>query len=199
MTLDKALTEQRAEAAEDSIVAVGKRGFDWHYLGAPKDSIKEGEPVIMDVFPRLKADRYVADVTRTVVKGTVSKKVQNMFEAVLEACVASADALRNGVRVDEVNEACAMVLKSHGFNSRFSTPTAEEGMTHSLGHGIGLEIHENPSMYEGETHFRDGHVMAIEPGVYLRSVGGVRIENDYLVTKGRAKRLTRGLDDVMYV
>ncbi|NWF96628.1 MAG: aminopeptidase P family protein [Candidatus Thorarchaeota archaeon] len=199
VVLDTALIEKRAEAAEDSIVAVGKKAFDWHYLGATKDVIKEGEPLIIDVFPRLKEERYIADVTRTVVKGTVSKRVREMFDAVKEAGDASVDALTGGARVDDVNKECYDVLSSHGFDSKFLNPKAEEGMTHGLGHGIGLEVHENPSMYEGEKRFQEGHVMAIEPGVYLRSVGGVRIENDYLVTKGRAKRLTQGLEDVIFV
>ncbi len=72
-------------------------------------------------------------------------------------------------------------------------------MTHGLGHGIGLSVHEFPSMYKREDNFKTGNVMAIEPGVYLKAIGGVRIENDYVVTKQKAKLLTTGLDEILYL
>jgi len=197
LALERAQLERSAESAEDTIVAVGRKAFDWHYLGAPKDLLKAGEPVIIDVYPRLKLDRYVADVTRTVVKGSLSDKVRVMYESVMEAGDAAIDALRDGAVIDDVNMACFHVLKNRGFDSRRLNPSATEGMMHGLGHGIGLEVHENPSMYRYANRFSEGHVMAIEPGVYLKAVGGIRVENDYAVTKGKAKRLTLGLDDVI--
>jgi len=78
-------------------------------------------------------------------------------------------------------------------------PEAKDGMTHGLGHGIGLEVHESPNMYNREGLFAEGHIMAIEPGVYLEGIGGVRIENDYAVTKGKAKLLTKNLDTILWV
>jgi Xaa-Pro aminopeptidase len=72
-------------------------------------------------------------------------------------------------------------------------------MTHGLGHGVGLEVHENPGFQDRADHFAAGHIMAIEPGVYLKSIGGVRIENDYEVTTKRARLLTKGLDDMLFV
>ncbi|MHA2373724.1 MAG: M24 family metallopeptidase [Candidatus Thorarchaeota archaeon] len=199
LALEHFLIDRGAESAEDAIVAVGKKGFDWHYLGNPDDKLKSNVPIIIDVFPRLKIGRYVADVTRTVVKGKVSKEVQQMFDAVQDAAVASIDALTDGALIDDVNMACFQTLRRHGFDSTKLNPLTEEGMTHGLGHGIGLEVHENPSMYLGDNRFEVGHVMAIEPGVYTKAIGGVRIENDYVVTKGKAKRLTTGIDDILFV
>ena len=199
LILELALLENNAESAEDAIVAVGRKGYDWHYLGKPSDRLRHGVPIIIDVFPRLKLNRYVADITRTVVKGSPSKKVQSMFDAVIDAQAASIDALTAGARIDDVNLACFETLKKHGFDSRRLNPDAREGMTHGLGHGIGLEVHEEPSMYELDGLFSEGHVMAIEPGVYLRSVGGVRVENDYLVTNRKPKLLTPGIEQVLYV
>jgi Xaa-Pro aminopeptidase len=124
LVLEQALLDRQAESAEDAIVAVGRKAFDWHYLGRPSDRLRAGVPIIMDVFPRLKLDRYV---------------------------------------------------------------------------GIGLEVHEEPSLYDRESRFSEGHVVAIEPGVYLRSVGGVRVENDYLVTKSKAKLLTPGIEQTLFV
>jgi len=199
LALEHFLLDEGAEAAEDTIIAVGAKAFDWHYLGVSSDKVKAGVPIIMDVFPRLKQDRYIADVTRTVVKGAVSKRVEQMFEAVSAAAVASVDAMTEGATMDTVNLACATELKKHGFESKRLNASAKEGMTHGLGHGIGLEVHELPSLYHRENLFLEGHVMAIEPGVYLKAIGGVRIENDYVVTKGKAKRLTTGIDDLLFV
>jgi len=122
-----------------------------------------------------------------------------MFDAVEDAVSTTVDALTDGAIIDDVNMACFNTLKKHGFDSRRLNPDAKDGMTHGLGHGIGLDVHELPSTYSREDSYLEGHVMAIEPGVYLEGIGGVRIENDYAVTKGKAKRLTTGIEDVLYI
>jgi Xaa-Pro aminopeptidase len=199
LALEHFLLDQGAEAASDTILSVGKQGFDWHYLGAPEDELKAEEPIILDVFPRLKQERYVADVTRTFVKGTVSEKLCDMFESVQASVGAAVDALKDGTQIDDVNMACSESLKRSGYDSRRLNPEATEGMTHGLGHGIGLEVHEHPSLYKREDYFKSGHVVTIEPGVYLKEHGGVRIENDYLVSTDRAVLLTEGLEEILYL
>ena len=198
-TLDHFLLDRGAESAEDVILAVGEKAFDWHYLGVADDKFKSEVPIILDVFPRLKQERYIADVTRTFVKGTVPKRVREMFDAVEDAANTTVDALTDGAIIDDVNMACFKTLQKHGFDSRRLNPDAKDGMTHGLGHGIGLDVHELPSTYSREDLFAEGNVMAIEPGVYLEGIGGIRIENDYAVTKGKANRLTTGIDDVLFV
>ncbi len=193
------LLDRNAESSEDSILAVGALGFDWHYLGNPEDELKADVPIILDVFPRLKHERYVADVTRTIVKGTPSNRVKEMYEAVQAASDATVDAITDGAKIDDVNLACFNTLKQHGFDSRRLNPDAKDGMTHGLGHGIGLEVHEQPSLYNLEAHLVEGNILAIEPGVYLEGIGGVRIENDYAVTKGKVKLLTPNLDTILWV
>ncbi|MGY5874574.1 MAG: Xaa-Pro peptidase family protein [Candidatus Thorarchaeota archaeon] len=195
MALDHFLLDHHAESAEDVILAIGKKAFDWHYLGVAGDKFKAGVPIIMDVFPRLKNERYIADVTRTFVKGTPSKKVQHMYDSVKAAADACTDTLTAGARIDDVNMACYETLKLHGYDSRRLNPEAVDGMTHGLGHGIGLDVHERPSSYTYDDHYEAGNVMAIEPGVYIKKIGGIRIENDYVVTNRKAKRLTLGLDE----
>jgi Xaa-Pro aminopeptidase len=199
IALEHFLLDKNAESSEDTILAVGDKAFDWHYLGNPEDELKADVPIILDVFPRLKQDRYVADVTRTIVKGTPSKRVKEMFEAVQAAVDAVVDVLTDGAKIDDVNLACFNTLKQLGFDSRRLNPDAKDGMTHGLGHGIGLEVHEQPSMYKREDYFTEGHIMAIEPGVYFEGIGGVRIENDYAVTKGKAELLTKNLDNMLWV
>lgn len=199
LALEHFLLDNNAESSDDIILAVGEKAFDWHYLGTLDDKMKSDVPIILDVFPRLKLDRYIADVTRTIVKGKPTERVQQMFDAVQAAGDASIDAMTDGTRYDDVNLACFNTLKKHGFDSRRLNPDAVDGMTHGLGHGIGLDVHEFPSMYKRDRLFLEGHVMAIEPGVYLQNIGGVRIENDYVVKKGKAELLTRGLDNVIIV
>lgn len=199
LALEHFLLDRDAECSEDTILAVGDKGFDWHYLGKPEDELKADLPIILDVFPRLKQERYVADVTRTIVKGTLSKRLEEMYEAVQAAVDAAVDALTHDAKIDDVNLACFNALKQHGFDSTRLNPEAKDGMTHGLGHGIGLEIHEQPSFYDYEAHFSEDHVVTIEPGVYLEDIGGIRIENDYLVTKGKAKLLTRNLESILLV
>jgi len=198
-TLNHFLLDREAESADDIILAVGEKAFDWHYLGVADEKFKSEVPIILDVFPRLKQERYIADVTRTFVKGTVPERVREMFEAVEDAANTTVDALTDGAIIDDVNLACFKTLQKHGFDSRRLNPDAKDGMTHGLGHGIGLEVHELPSTYSRQDLYAEGNVMAIEPGVYLEGIGGVRIENDYAVTKGKATRLTTGIDDVLFV
>ncbi len=199
LALEHFLLDRNAECAEDTILAVGDKAFDWHYLGKPEDEMKADTPIILDVYPRLKHERYVADVTRTIVKGTPSPRVKEMYEAAQAAADASIDALTDGAKIDDVNLACFNTLKKLGFDSKRLNPDAKDGMTHGLGHGIGLEVHEQPSMYNREALFAEGHIMAIEPGVYFEGIGGVRIENDYAVTKGKAELLTTNLETMLWV
>ncbi|MHA2026899.1 MAG: M24 family metallopeptidase [Candidatus Thorarchaeota archaeon] len=199
LAMEHFLIDRNTESSEDTILAVGEKAFDWHYLGVAEDKLKAEVPIILDVFPRLKIERYVADVTRTIVKGTPSKRVKEMFEATEAAANAAVDSLTDGTKIDDVNLACFNKLKELGFDSRRLNPDAKDGMTHGLGHGIGLEIHEQPSMYNREAIFVEGNIMALEPGVYFENVGGVRIENDYAVTKGKAELLTRNLDTMLWV
>jgi Xaa-Pro aminopeptidase len=200
LALEHFLVDQYAESASDSIVSVGAKGFDWHYLGSPEDELKAEVPIIIDVFPRLKIERYVGDVTRTIVKGKVPDEVRKMFDGVAEVVDNVADVLAAGVKIDEeVNMVCYETLKKHGFDSTRLNPEITEGMTHGLGHGIGLNVHEYPSLYDRTALFEEGHVTTVEPGVYFKKLGGVRIENDYAVTKTGAKRLSTGLEDVLYV
>jgi Xaa-Pro aminopeptidase len=129
-------------------------------------------------------DGYHSDMTRTVSIGRWPKELREAYPAVLAAHEAAAGALRAGVLCRDVDAAARSVLDEAGLGKLF---------THSLGHGIGLQIHERPglSRLAGEARLRAGHVVTVEPGVYVPGVGGIRLEDDYLVTERGARRLCR--------
>jgi len=177
---------------EEIIVACGPKGTDPHYFGNPEDELKANQPVILDIFPRSLRKRYCTDMTRTIVMGKASKEVKRMFEAVLEARNASVDALRAGVLGSEVYDICCNVLEKAGYATTRGGKQITKGFLHSLGHGVGLQIHEGPNMSELYKFALEEHnIVTVEPGLYDPDVGGVRIEDIVEITKTGCNNLTK--------
>src|SRR5438067_711201 len=125
---------------------------------------------------------YCSDMTRTVCVGRADAAKRNLYSAVLEAQLAGIAAVRSGVEAQQVDAAARTVLRKHKLDRYF---------THSLGHGVGIEIHESPRLAKGETQrLEAGMVVTIEPGVYVPGKGGVRIEDMILVTDTGCEVLT---------
>jgi len=125
---------------------------------------------------------YCSDMTRTVWVGRGDKQARAVYSAVLEAQLAGIAAVRDGVEAQQVDAAAREMLRRHKLDRYF---------THSLGHGVGLEIHEAPRLAKGQTQrLQAGMVVTIEPGVYIPGRGGVRIEDMVVVTQGGCKVLT---------
>ncbi len=176
---------------EELIVACGPPSADPHYHGNPKDKLKANEPIILDIYPRSLRQRYCTDMTRTIVKGRASDKVKRMFDAVLQAKNACADALHEGVLGSEMFTLCCDILEKAGYETIRGGKQIVKGFTHSLGHGVGLEIHETPRMSEVYKFPLKGHsIVTVEPGLYDPKVGGVRIEDIVEVTKTGCNNLT---------
>jgi len=134
---------------------------------------------------------YCSDMTRTVHVGKPSDDARKMYEAVREAQQAGLGAVRSAVTVGEVDRAARHQLARRGLGKYF---------THSTGHGVGLEIHEAPRIAAGQTEpLRSGMVITIEPGVYVPSVGGVRIEDMVLVTEGGCEVLTPASKELIVI
>ena len=177
---------------EDIIVACGPKSSDPHYMGAPEDKLKADQPIILDIFPRNVQKRYWTDMTRTIVKGNASDKIKDMFNAVSEAKNASFDAIKAGALGNEVYDVCCYVLEKSGYETTRNGKKIREGMTHGLGHGVGLQIHENPRMNEGyESPLGEKVVVTVEPGLYNPQIGGVRLEDIIEVTKNGYRNLTK--------
>lgn len=179
------LLENGAMATE-TIVAGGRQGADPHERGA--GALRAGQPIVLDIFPRHQAHGYWGDLTRTVVKGRASDAVRRMHTAVKAAHAAALSEARAGQPVGVVHAAACAALESRGFKTAWRG-AASEGFIHNTGHGVGLEIHEAPTLGEGETRLAAGDVVTIEPGLYYRRLGGVRIEDTVLVTKRGARVL----------
>jgi Xaa-Pro aminopeptidase len=155
----------------DTIVASGSRSALPHGR-ASGQTIPDSGFIILDYGVILAG--YCSDMTRTVHVGRVSGSHQRMYEAVKDAQLASIEAVRPGVEAAKVDQAGRDVLKKAGYDGYF---------IHSTGHGVGIEIHEQPRIAKGQTApLEPGMVITIEPGIYIPDDGGVRIEDMVLVT-----------------
>lgn len=176
----------------ESIVACGPQGGDCHEYGS--GPLVTGQPIIIDIFPRDKATLYNGDCTRTVVHGHVSPTLEKMHAAVVAAKAAATDAVRPGVTGHAIHEVTASVMKQHGYEMRLPTesdPTDFTAMTHGTGHGLGLEVHEAPLLAENGVAILEGDVLTIEPGLYCKSLGGIRVEDMVVVTADGCRNLNQ--------
>jgi Xaa-Pro aminopeptidase len=165
-----------------SIVACGTQGADCHEHG--HGDLRTGQPVIVDIFPRCQKTLYNGDCTRTVVHGDVHPEVTRMHSAVIEAKRAAIAAVRTGVTGEDVHRATLGVIHGHGFASGMPPVDAPDtwcGMTHGTGHGIGLDVHEPPLLDFKGPVLVTGDALTVEPGVYGRAHGGVRVEDMVIV------------------
>lgn len=175
----------------DPIVAVGPSGALPHYHPGPQ-VIGDAASLLIDWGAKYRG--YASDLTRTLHRDHVSDAFRRAYDAVLEAQLAAIDAIKPGVEARQVDAAARGVLDRAGLGAAFK---------HGLGHGTGLQIHENPRMSaSSEETLASGMIITVEPGVYFDGDFGIRIEDDVLVTEsGREilSRLPKGLDDCRFL
>jgi Xaa-Pro aminopeptidase len=154
----------------ESIVAFGENAAEPHH--SPTDRpLARGDVVKLDYGSVV--DGYHSDMTRTVAFGEVSEQLREVHQIVLRAQQAGIDAVRAGVTGGEADHAARQVIADAGYADSY---------THSLGHGVGLEVHEGPGLRAGGADvLPEGAVVTVEPGIYLGGVGGVRIEDMVVV------------------
>lgn len=169
------------------IVACGKRSANPHFFGS--GHIFANEPIIIDISPRLKTERYYADMTRTIVKGEPEKKMKEMYEAVENAHNAALALINEGVTCKEVHDLVCDIFEERGYGT--IRKRSKKGFIHLTGHGVGLDLHENPKVGDNDYELRKGNVITIEPGLYDPGVGGVRLEDMVLVLKNGCENLTK--------
>ncbi|MFC7071448.1 M24 family metallopeptidase [Halobaculum lipolyticum] len=176
-------------ALDETIVACGADAADPHDRGSgPLDA---GESIIVDIFPREKASKYHSDMTRTFSKGEPSDTVAEWFALTHEALDAALEAVEPGATGAEVHAAVCDVYEDAGHPTLRSDPDTETGFIHSTGHGVGLDVHEQPGLNPRGGELEAGQVITVEPGLYDPAVGGVRIEDIVIVTEDGYENLTR--------
>jgi Xaa-Pro aminopeptidase len=173
-------------ASFETIVASGERSALPHARPSSK-RLRKNELVVLDLGAIL--GHYCSDITRTVHIGRASQRVRKWYGAVQRAQEAAVAAVKADVSCGDVDTAARGILKTEGLDRFF---------VHSTGHGLGLEVHEEPRVARGQTiRLEAGNVITIEPGVYVEGVGGIRIEDDVAVRFQGSEVLTRVRRDLI--
>jgi Xaa-Pro aminopeptidase len=194
----KALTSEKLRAEIDTailqaggtptgtIVAGGEQACDPHDRGS--GPLKADSLVILDVFPRDARSGYYGDLTRTVVKGKANEEQRQLWWTVYEAQKLALQKIRPGGSGGALQAEVAEFFRLQGYPAEIRDGRWV-GFFHGLGHGFGLAIHEQPRI--AKTNFKTGQVLTVEPGLYFPGVGGVRIEDDGVVTENGFKVLSK--------
>ncbi|MGF7030337.1 Xaa-Pro aminopeptidase [Paenibacillus mucilaginosus] len=175
-----------ASTSFETIVASGERSALPHGKASEK-LIGNNEFVKLDYGAYYKG--YCSDITRTVVLGTPSDKHREIYGIVLEAQMAALEAIRPGMTGREADAVARDIITKYGYGDHFG---------HGLGHGLGMEVHESPRLSKlGDTVLKPGMTVTVEPGIYLPGFGGVRIEDDIVITDQGNRRLTHSGKDLI--
>jgi Xaa-Pro aminopeptidase len=170
----------------NTIVAGGLQACDPHERGS--GPLRPGELIILDIFPRDAGSGYFGDMTRTVVRGRASEAQRRLWETVQEGQRMAFRGMKPGASGLQIHESIKAFFAREGY------PTEKRdgrwiGFFHGTGHGLGLEVHEEPRF--GRTTFHPGQILTVEPGIYWPGVGGCRIEDVGLITATGVRKLSR--------
>lgn len=176
-------------SAVDTIVSCGKDTAIPHMTGT--GPLHANEPIIIDLFPVHDESGYYADMTRTVVKGEPTDEIREMYETLREAKRLAILRTRSGISGAELHQGVVDFFKDHGYDSD------TRGFVHNLGHGVGLQIHEMPTVGPAGKILETGNVITMEPGLYYPNIGGVRLEDIGSVTAKGFTNFTRFSEDLV--
>ncbi|MBQ6102340.1 MAG: M24 family metallopeptidase, partial [Kiritimatiellae bacterium] len=165
---------------EGSIVAGGRQAADPHEAG--HGPLRAGEWIVCDIFPRDLCTGYWGDMTRTFMNGRPSAKLRRLYRAVADAQRLALSLVRPGAKGSDVHAAVARFFEESGWPSGRDATGRPYGFFHGTGHGVGLQIHEEPRLSVTGGELTPGMVVTVEPGLYYPDLGGVRIEDTVAVT-----------------
>jgi Xaa-Pro aminopeptidase len=179
--------------ADDFIVAPGPQGAVGHDMGS--GPISAGVPIVIDIWPRDNESFMFGDLTRTVVIGEVPEVVQRWHALTKEALDRAISEIKDGADGRAIFDGTCEIFEAAGEptqRTKEAGKTLSDGFFHGLGHGVGLEVHEEPGMgISAKDPLMAGDVVTVEPGLYRQGYGGVRLEDLVLVTKDGAENLTQ--------
>ncbi|MDP3794371.1 MAG: M24 family metallopeptidase [bacterium] len=182
--VDETLLRYDMIATEGMIVACGAQAAMPHHPGS--GPIRPCQTIVCDIFPRNRTSGYFADVTRTYVKGEPPEKVRRMYAAVREAQRSVLERLRPGLREGEAHQSAVEAFTERGF-----VTVGDAGFIHGTGHGLGLDVHEEPFLRASRDGLlEEGNIVTVEPGLYEPGLGGVRIEDVVVITPSGCGLLT---------
>ncbi len=182
------INEGASAPSFETIAAFGPDASEPHFQGGNR-KLKKGQGVLVDF--GAKFERYCSDMTRTYFYGKPDKEMLDMYATVHESQAKGIKAVKSGRNGREVDLAARKVIDDSKFKGRF---------IHSLGHGVGLEVHDHPALAPSFDFFlKENMVVTVEPGVYIPNKGGVRIEDDVVVTKDGCEVITTAARDLQIV
>jgi len=171
-----------------TIVAGGKQSADPHDMGS--GIIAAHQPIIIDIFPRLVSSGYWGDMTRTYVKGKALAELKKMYQTVFEGQDMGLNMVQAGVKTSDIHQSITKHFDQCGFKTGV-VDGKQGGFFHGTGHGVGLDIHEEPRVSNNETILEERQVITIEPGLYYSHIGGVRLEDLVVVREHGCDNLTQ--------
>lgn len=177
----------------ETILSQGRDAGVPHSRGDASAPLRSSVPLVLDIFPADKSSGYFFDLTRTFCIGPIPDELAQIHAQVLEAFTRARDAMRPGTLASSYQALVCDFFESLGYSTQRSNPKSFDGYVHGLGHGVGLDIHEQPSFSLTQRDvIEEGDVLTIEPGLYFpdREIG-VRIEDTFVVTANGVETLCR--------
>lgn len=193
--LQRNLFEKNLVNSEGMIVAQGRDAGVPHNAGKEREVVKLGKTIVFDIYPQELGGGYFFDFTRTICFGYAPKNIKEIYNIVRDAQDYIIDRLKVGKKNIEIEKSICKFFEKKGHKTFLSTPKIQNGYCHSLGHGIGLNVHESPTFGLLKTNndkIKPGYVFTIEPGLYYPDKGfGIRLEDViYINNKGKVINLT---------
>ncbi|MBP7039750.1 MAG: aminopeptidase P family protein [Anaerolineaceae bacterium] len=181
------LTTYGAENPEDTIFAIGRDAGVPHSSGTPTDPIRLGQTIVYDIFPCEQGGGYFYDFTRTWCLGYATDEVHQIYDQVLRTYNQLVSELKVGINPAGLQQRTCELLEAYGHETVRTNPRVSSGYVHSLGHGVGLDVHEKPWFSrptDDSNKLLPGSVFTLEPGLYYPEQGyGIRLEDTYYVTE----------------